>query len=841
MPIKISELNVASTPLTGNEVIPIVQSGETKKVDVSNLISKYSNVAYVDPINGNNSTAQVNNFDKPFLTIQSAVTACESISTLTGPVLDPYFDMGNGANGGIAPLGGIALQSDGKAILAGDFTQYNYTNINRIVRINTNGSIDNTFIVGTGFNGSIGKVILQPDNTVIAVGNFTNYNGVTTNRVCKLYSNGSIDGTFSTNIGSGANGWVYDVKRQADGKLIITGEFTSFNGTSVNRLTRLNADGTVDTTFQTNIGTAIGGSGYVTGLFIKQQSDEKILLAGFFTTFNSVAKNRIVRLNTDGTIDATFNMGTGFNGATWVMEVLSNDKILIGGEFTSYNGFAINRLIKLNSDGTRDTGFNIGTGFENASGVAIANRVMTLNILSDGKILVGGSFFIFNGVKTSVSLLRINSDGSRDLTYPIKAQANGPVRSVAVRPTGQILIGGNTFTDYDGIPTNNFAQLVEGKIETQLVYVKRGAYYLNTQITLKNRVDIYCEPGVFLYGWVQIADDFLPVIANFLGYARISSTWNYGSPGVFFIYGPSYVNIEFDEINTDTQLVRSFISSSRNQINVRGNRVQCTTVDLGAGIALRNAGNLNLTLREYFRAPHSMFDLRANTGTININIPNVVLQATGYYSGNEKQVFYLRDAASRRGKINFVGNIEVEDFGNPGGINGVFRFFNNATVNVSFKGNINSRKIIAIALESGSSTMVFEGGISTEHTAINVFSSCTLHLKNSNIVRTTDTVAGPISIGNSGTLYINDSTIYSSFLDGNIINVGATTARLYMKNVQLEGVGTNSCVNVSTFTASTVGLVNVMSNKPNSAGFVNAYSTGSFLLEPNLNVPKFIL
>lgn len=801
--------------------------------------NNYSNVAYVDAVNGNDINAQVNRFDRPFLTIQAATNACAAITGGTiGPVIDTSFDIGNGANGGLGGFGGIGLQSDGKVIIGGDFTQYNFTNINRIARVNTNGTIDSTFVVGTGFNSSVICVVPLSGGSTIVGGAFTEYSGAAVNRICKLNSNGSLDTAFATNIGTGANAVVYGIREQSDGKLLVTGEFTSFNGVSINRIIRLNADGTIDSTFVTNVGTGVAGSGYLAGFVFGLQSDGKIILVGSFTTFNSVAANRIIRLNTDGTIDGTFTYGSGFNNITWAIEVLSDDKLLIGGDFTSYNGFTVNRFIKLNADGTRDTSFSVGTGFGGVSGLTVRPRV--IKSLSDGKILVAGSFFEFNGVRTSVSLLRLNSDGSRDTTYPLEAQANGQIVALAVRPTGQILIGGGNFTDYDGIPTNNFVQLVDGRLDTQLVYIRRGSYFLNSQITLLNRIDFYSEPGVFLYGWVQVHDNFLPVISNFLGYARISSTNNGGNTGVFYISGPSYVNIEFDEVNTDTQLVRSFISSSRNQINIRGNRAQATAVSLGAGIAFRNAGNMNLTLREYFRATNSIFDFRANTGTLNINIPKVVLLATGYYGGNEKQVFYIRDAAARKGRINFVGDIEIEDFTNPGGINGAFRFFNNANCDVSFKGNLNSRKLIAIAMESGSSNMTFEGTLSTEHTAINVFSSCSLHVKNSNIIRTTDTVVGPISLGNSGTLYINDSTIYSSFLNGNIINVGSTTSRLYMKNVLLEGVGSGSCVNVSTFTGATVGLINTVSNLTNSAGFVNSYSAGSFTTQANLNVPKFI-
>jgi uncharacterized delta-60 repeat protein len=95
------------------------------------------------------------------------------------------------------------------------------------------------------------------------------------------------------------------------------------------------------------------------------QSDGKIIIGGSFTTYNGTLINNIARLNADGTLDLTFNPGTGANDSVLGTAIQSDGKIIIGGGFTSYNGTAINRIARLNADGTIDLTFNPGTGVSN--------------------------------------------------------------------------------------------------------------------------------------------------------------------------------------------------------------------------------------------------------------------------------------------------------------------------------------------------------------------------------------------------------------------------------------------------------------------------------------------
>ncbi|MCS6796026.1 MAG: T9SS type A sorting domain-containing protein [Raineya sp.] len=169
---------------------------------------------------------------------------------------------------------------------------------------------------------------------------FTSYNGDSRNRIVRLNEDGSIDNTF--NVGTGFNGGVTSIAIQPDGKILVVGGFTSYQGNTANRIIRLNADGSIDATFNT-------GSGFnITAMTVVLQPDNKILVGGFFTDYNGNTRNRIIRLNSNGSIDNSFNIGSGFDALGVLSIALQADgKILAGGGFTSYNTHTPNRIVRL--------------------------------------------------------------------------------------------------------------------------------------------------------------------------------------------------------------------------------------------------------------------------------------------------------------------------------------------------------------------------------------------------------------------------------------------------------------------------------------------------------------
>jgi len=336
----------------------------------------------------------------------------------------------NGIQNGLVPfidsdVTDVKYQIDGKILAVGNFTNP----IGRIIRVNPSGVIDPSFIVSGGFNNPVNSLDINSIGQIIVGGTFTTYQGISRNSIALLNTNGSLVLGFTNGFSPGSD--VRKVKFQPDGKILVVGNFITYNGSPVNRICRLNTDGTLDGTF--NIGTGFGNLART----IDIQSDGKILVGGLLNTYNGSPVNSICRLNTDGTLDGTFNIGTGFdlNGVNSI-KIQPDGKILVGGLFTTYNGSPVNSICRLNTDGTLDGTFNIGTGFLGLS-------VNSINILSNGKIIVGGNFTTYNGVTVN-RICKLNTNGTLDTSFgctPVDG-ANNTIFSIDVDGSDNVCVGG---------------------------------------------------------------------------------------------------------------------------------------------------------------------------------------------------------------------------------------------------------------------------------------------------------------------------------------------------------------------------------------------------------------
>ena len=249
----------------------------------------------------------------------------------------------------VAPYdGGAGLSADalevvadgaGDLYVAGAFTSYGRAARNRIARINPDGTIDDGFAVGSGFD-SWTYVIALDGTKVVVGGTFTTYSGTAAPRLTRLATDGTVDPTF--NVGTGFNNAVRAVTPAGGGKLYVGGNFTQVNGAAAPYMVRLNADGSVDPGFACGVGFAGGGV-----LRIARQVDGKVIVVGYFTSYQGAAANRIIRLNPDGTPDATFATGAGFNNHADVVYLAPSGKIYVGGAFTAYDGTPVKRLVRL--------------------------------------------------------------------------------------------------------------------------------------------------------------------------------------------------------------------------------------------------------------------------------------------------------------------------------------------------------------------------------------------------------------------------------------------------------------------------------------------------------------
>jgi uncharacterized delta-60 repeat protein len=275
----------------------------------------------------------------------------------------------------------LALQRDAKLLIAGEFTKVNGQACHRIARLNPDGSLDESFTLSVGVGQDIRAVLVQPDGHVLVGGHFNNVAGRRQNGVARFNPDGSRDGTFRP--GAGTTAFVWSLALQLDGKILAVGAFDTFNRKPCRRLARLESDGAVDATFNT-------GSGADGPVFaVTLQPDGKVLVGGDFTRFNQEERNRIARLNPDGSMDLSFNPGAGPSAGVRCLALQPDGKILIGGVFTSVDGAARNHIARLKADGSLDASFDPGEG---------ANEVVRWVVpQADRKVLVVGGFSLFDG------------------------------------------------------------------------------------------------------------------------------------------------------------------------------------------------------------------------------------------------------------------------------------------------------------------------------------------------------------------------------------------------------------------------------------------------------------
>ena len=361
------------------------------------------------------------------------------------------------------------IQADGKIIIGGSFTSINSTPRKNIARLNADGTLDTSFISGTGANQTVFKIVTQIDGKIIISGDFTTYNGVSRNRIARLNIDGSLDTTFDP--GTGANGRIIPIAIQSNEKIIIGGDFTTVNSITRNRIAQLNSDGSLDTSFDPGTGLNSGSNS------IAVQLDGKIIIGGSFTAFNDISQNRITRLNADGSLDTSFNIGIGTNSTVNAISTQSDGKIVIGGTFTTYNGVSRNGIARLNTDGSLDTSFSVRSGTGN--GNVTSNSVYCSAILPDGKIIIGGDFTSYNGTLQN-RIARLNADGSLDSTFNPSTAANDTVLTTAIQSDGKSIIGG-FFSTYNGVLRNRIARLhLDGSVDASFNFTADFNY---TKIT----------------------------------------------------------------------------------------------------------------------------------------------------------------------------------------------------------------------------------------------------------------------------------------------------------------------------------------------------------------------
>lgn len=354
-----------------------------------------------------------------------------SVRLNTDGTVDSTFKLTTGGNS-------ITIQSDGKYIVSSG---------PRIARYTSDGKVDATFKVYTttdpkqgfitnGFetvdNSRIEEAIVQPDGKIIVVGcDFRENSRTISYNIVRLNADGSRDTSFKLFTDKDSN--IYNVYLQKDNKIIINSNDSTF--------IRLNTDGTTDTTFKYSNTVSLINKG---DLFFQ---GEKIIISADFLDKQGISRSEIHRINADGSLDLSFNPHSGPNLTfdkwdynrqyPFAAKVLPDQKILLVGDFSTYNDNPVRNICRINQNGEFDPTFKLDPSVLIYPEAQNDYLIVTQN---DGKIiLIHNNSMEIN--KITKSIIRLNSDGSLDKNFNF-ADSKAGITDVVILDNGKMFVRG---------------------------------------------------------------------------------------------------------------------------------------------------------------------------------------------------------------------------------------------------------------------------------------------------------------------------------------------------------------------------------------------------------------
>lgn len=367
--------------------------------------------------------------------------------------LDPGFNPGLGVEGGNAAVYALAVYTNGtslgKIVIAGSFTNFHRVARYGVARLNPDGTLDAGFNPGSGIeDGEVYGLAIQSDGRIVACGSFTTVQGAARAGITRFNANGSLDTNFKP--GTGADGVVYAVEVQPDGKILLGGTFTTIRGSDRGGIARLTSSGALDALSAFDPGTgAEGGAVYALAL----QSDGKVLLAGDFTSVRGAARDGVGRLNANGTLDTSFAPNSGAANTIWAVATLPDGKTLVGGEFSSISGEPRAGIAQLSANGLADATFDPGLGIN----VDHGEYLLSLAVQNDGRVVVGGNFELVDDLYRP-RVARFQTDGSVDRGFNQESGTFDALLATVIQPDGRLLLGGQ-FSRANGVPRAGVARL----------------------------------------------------------------------------------------------------------------------------------------------------------------------------------------------------------------------------------------------------------------------------------------------------------------------------------------------------------------------------------------------
>lgn len=353
------------------------------------------------------------------------------------------------------------------------------------------GTLDPDFNPASGPDGHVYAFASYPDGRFLVAGQFSTFDGEPRANIMRFLADGNPDETFDSGTGIGQFNIITRILLEENGQILIGGMFSQYNGSSPGQgLMRINGDGTLDESFQVNL----MGIPEVTAI---KKSGDGYLVSGNFTHIDGAQQRyNLIRLHQDGTVDASFmpapapGLPSGPNAAVTDLEILPDGRIIMTGNFEWFNGVPCPKIARLFADGTLDTSFSSPANTGNISSIAAE---------PSGTFIVSGSFLMYDGNPTP-PIARIDADGEYQPSFVPPSDFSIIPNSLVVQPDGAILAGGFAFAGSEGGP---FFEKLNPDGSRNAVFSANSGSGFDNAITA---ISLHTDGSILVGGWFAAYD-----------------------------------------------------------------------------------------------------------------------------------------------------------------------------------------------------------------------------------------------------------------------------------------------------------------------------------------------
>ncbi|HET7626310.1 MAG TPA: delta-60 repeat domain-containing protein [Verrucomicrobiae bacterium] len=418
-------------------------------------------------------------------------------------LFDSSFQVGAGANGAV---NAILVQTNGKILVGGEFTEIGGKTSAYLARLNSNGEPDSSF--GSGTDGIVNRLLQLPDGKILVAGEFTHLQGVARHDLGRLMPDGSVDLSFDAGTNFESDEIVRTVCVQPDGKIVTASEkIVSYQVLS--RFSRFEPDGQLDTSFlRTN-------TMFYSVFALLPLTNGMILAGGSFQHLGIPSYSGLARLREDGQVDETMIQPLATNSTVFSLTQLANGNILVGGSLK----FAGSNVEKAVAELTPSLQWDVIFDADEVDFPSLSGAFVRANLVQpDGKIVIAGVFQEVGGYWRR-HIARLDSEGHVDPCFDPGIGLGGldGVRALAIQSDGRILVGGS-FDNRDWIGVENIARLLpKGECNALRTYLIRsgedwaaigtcppgGTNMLQMSTNLVDWETLDTETGPYLYSGVD--------------------------------------------------------------------------------------------------------------------------------------------------------------------------------------------------------------------------------------------------------------------------------------------------------------------------------------------------